>query len=111
MKMTTDQKLIRATYFLGLIPLTVGVSIFFSWWIGKAWFLTTFHKLENWGLLWTLISIPLGFVGLLTGLIYLFRTFKTNLKTGLLGLSCVMINIPVLIWVLNTQDDIDKRAY
>ena len=111
MKMTTDQKIIRATYFLGLIPLTVGVSIFFSWWIGKAWFLTTFHKLENWGLLWTLISIPLGFVGLLTGLIYLFRTFKTNLKTGLLGLSCVMINIPVLIWVLNTQDDIDKRAY
>ena len=109
--MTTDEKLIRATYFLGLIPLTVGLSIFFSWWIGKALFLTTFHKLENWGFLWTLISIPLGVVGLLTGLIYLFKTGRTNLKKGLFGLSCVLINIPILIWVLNTQGDIDQRAY
>jgi hypothetical protein len=109
--MTTDKKLIRATYLLGLIPLTIGLSIFFSWWIGKAWLLTTFHKLENWGLLWILISIPLGLAGLLTSVIYLFKRFRTNLLKGLFGLASVLINIPVLIWILNTQDDIQKRAY
>jgi hypothetical protein len=109
--MTTNNKLIRATFLLGLVPLTVGLSIFFSWWTGKAWFLTTYSKLETMGFLWVLVSIPLGLAGLLTGLIFLFKAFKTNLGKGLLGLFCVLINIPVLNWVDNKQVDVDQRAY
>jgi hypothetical protein len=109
--MTSDEKLIKATCLLGLIPLTVGLSIFLSWWVGKAWFLTTLHKLEHWGFIWTLISIPLGLAGLFTGLIYLSKTSDKDRKKGLFGLFCVFVNIPVLIWILNTQGDIEKRAY
>lgn len=109
--MTTNDKLIRATFFLGLIPLTVGLFIFFSWWTGKAWFLITYFNLEKMGLLWILISILLGLAGLLTGLIFLFKSFRTSLGKALLGLFCVLINIPALIWVGNKQDDVAQRAY
>jgi hypothetical protein len=109
--MATDEKLIKATYLLGLIPLAVGLTIFISWWVGKAWFVTTLHGLEGFGLAWILISIPLGVAGLVTGLIYLFRNFKTNFKNGLFALSCVLINIPTVEWVVNMQDKIDQRAY
>jgi hypothetical protein len=109
--MTTEKRLLRTTYFLGLTPLLVGLFIFFTWWIGKAWFLVTIHRLEFYGFLWTLISIPIGLFGLLTGGLYVFRTFRTDLVSGLCGLICVLINIPVLLWVLDTQGDIEKRAY
>lgn len=109
--MTSVKKLIRATYLLGLIPLSVGLLIFFTWWIGKAWFLVTIQRLEVYCFFWILISIPIGLAGLTTAVIYLVKTFKTNLAKGLIGLLCVLINIPVLIWVVNTQSDIEKRAY
>ncbi len=50
-------------------------------------------------------------MGLLTGGTYLYKTFKTNLVKGLVGLFCVLVNIPALGWVLKTQDDIERRAY
>jgi hypothetical protein len=109
--MTADEKSITATYFLGLVPLTVGLSIFLFWWLGKVWFLTTYHELETWGLFWVYISFLLGLMGLVNSLIYLSDHFKTDLKKGLFGLFCVLINIPVLIWIIDKQSDIDKRAY
>ncbi len=109
--MTTEEKLIRTTYFLGLIPLTVGLLIFLTWWTGKVWFLVTMHRLEEYGLLWVLISLPIGLMGLLTAGAYIFKTYKTNLKKGIIGLLCVLINIPVLLWVIKTQNDIEQRTY
>ena len=109
--MTTEKKLIVTTYFLGLIPLFIGLSIFFAWWIGKAWFLVTLHRLEGYGFLWMLISIPIALVGLLTATVYFIKTFKTNLIKGLIGLLCVLINIPALNWVIDKQRDIEKRSY
>lgn len=109
--MKTEEKLLKTTYFLGLIPLTVGLLIFFAWWIGKVHFLVTLHTLEEYGFNWILISLPLGFLGLLTAGAYIIKTYKTNLKKGMIGLLCVLINIPVLIWILTTQADIEQRAY
>ena len=109
--MTTETKLIRTTYFLGLIPLSVGLLIFFTWWIGKAWFLVTIHRLEIYGFLWALISIPIGLAGVVTAGLYFCRTYKTNLVRGLFGVLCVLVNIPVLLWVVDTQSDIENRAY
>ena len=110
-KMTTEEKLIRTTYFLGLIPLIVGLLIFFIWWTGKAWFLVTMHRLEEYGFLWVLISLPIGLMGLLTAGGYILKTYKTNLKKGIIGLLCVLINIPALLWVIKTQNDIEQRTY
>lgn len=101
----------RVTYLLGLTPLVVGLSIFFSWWIGKAWFLVTLHILEGYGFIWILISIPIGLGGLITAIVYLFQSSKQNLTKGIGGLLCVLINIPALIWVVNKQADIEQRAY
>jgi hypothetical protein len=109
--MTTQTKLIRTTYFLGLIPLFVGLSIFFGWWIGKAWFLVTLHRLEGYGFIWILISIPLGLGGLITAIVYLFQVTRENLIKGFGGLFCVLINVPALMWIIDKQNDIEKRAY
>jgi len=109
--MTTETKLIRTTYFLGLVPLSVGLSIFFAWWIGKAWYLVTLHRLEGYGFIWILISIPLGLGGLITAIVYLFRVSKENLIKGLGGLFCVLVNVPALMWIIDKQNDIEKRAY
>src|SRR5690349_11360922 len=109
--MTTNKKIIIATYLLGLIPLTVGLSIFFSWWIGRAWYLTTFERLEFFGFFWIPIAFVLGLAGLCTGLFYLSDNFKTDPKKGIIGLLCVLINIPAVIWVMDKQKDIDQRAY
>jgi hypothetical protein len=109
--MTTETKLLRTTYLFGLIPLFVGLTIFLSWWVGKYWFLTTIHRLEMYGIYWVLISIPIGLVGLLAGIVFLFRTNKNNSIKGVGGLGVVFLNIPVLIGILALQNDIEKRAY
>jgi hypothetical protein len=99
------------TYALGLIPLMGGLGIFFTWWIAKAWFLTTLHDLELYGFLWVFISTVLAFGGLLTGMIYLATAGKKNVMKGVLAILCVLINIPAVFWVLEKQHDIEQRAY
>jgi hypothetical protein len=109
--MTSERKLIRITYFLALIPLIVGLSIFFAWWIGKAFYLVRLHRLEGYGFIWILISIPLGMAGLITAIVYLSRAPKKNLIIGLGGLFCVLFNVPALMWIIEKQSDIEQRAY
>lgn len=95
----------------GLITLLVGSGIFFTWWIARAWFAVGLYQLEGYGFLWMLISIPIGLVGLGTSLI----AFGANLpkiwkKTGV-GVLVVLINIPVLFWIVDKQSEIDERVY
>jgi hypothetical protein len=63
------------------------------------------------GFYWIFISMILGGFGLLTVLFYLYRFHKTSLKKGLLGIACILINIPALALVLYTQVEVEKRAY
>ena len=109
--MAKGTKLIRIAYLLGLIPLIGGLLIFFAWWIGKAVFLVTLHRLEGYGFIWILISIPLGLGGLITAMVYLVQGFRENLVKGVGGLFSVLINIPALMWIVEKQADIEKRAY
>ena len=103
--------MIRIAYLLGLIPLIGGLLIFFAWWIGKAVFLVTLHRLEGYGFIWILISILLGLGGLITAMVYLVQGFRENLVKGVGGLFSVLINIPALMWIVEKQADIEKRAY
>ena len=103
--------MIRIAYLLGLIPLIGGLLIFFTWWIGKALFLVTLHRLEGYGFIWILISILLGLGGLITAMVYLVQGFRENLVKGVGGLFSVLINIPALMWIVEKQADIEKRAY
>ena len=103
--------MIRIAYLLGLIPLIGGLLIFFTWWMGKAVFLVTLHRLEGYGFIWILISILLGLGGLITAMVYLVQGFRENLVKGVGGLFSVLINIPALMWIVEKQADIEKRAY
>ena len=109
--MAKGTKLIRIAYLLGLIPLIGGLLIFFAWWIGKAVFLVTLHRLEGYGFIWILMSIPLGLGGLITAMVYLVQGFRENLVKGVGGLFSVLINIPALMWIVEKRADIEKRAY
>jgi hypothetical protein len=108
--MTTETKLLRTTYLFGLIPLFVGLTIFLSWWVGKYWFLTTIHRLEMYGIYWVLISIPIGLVGLLAGIVFLFRTNKNNSIKGVGGLGVVFLNIPVLIYKMTLRKELMLKS-
>ena len=95
----------------GLIPLTVGLFIFFTWWIARAFFAFDLNSFEVYGFLWTLISIPIASIGLLLFAIFIFKSYPNFLRQSLLGLLLVLINIPIVYWVLLKQADLETRAY
>ena len=74
-------------------------------------FVVDFYKFEGYGFLWILISIPLALIGLFLNLIYLAENCKNDLKKAIIGVAIIQVNIPIAIWVLNKQADIEKRAY
>ena len=97
--------------FCGLVPLTGGLFIFFSWWTARAFFAIDLVSFEGYGFLWTLFSIPVATIGLLLLTFVLFKNYPNFLRQSLLGLFLVLVNIPTAYWVLGKQADLDKRAY
>ncbi len=95
----------------GLIPLTVGLFIFFSWWTTRAFFAFDLHSFETYGFLWTLVSIPIATLGLLLLTIFAFKNYSNFIRQSILGLCLILVNIPIAYWVLVKQADLEKRAY
>jgi len=95
----------------GSIPLTVGLFIFFAWWIARAFFAFDLRSFESYGFLWTLISIPVASIGLLVLTIFAFKNYPNFLRQLLLGLLLVLVNIPTAYLVLLKQGDLETRAY
>jgi hypothetical protein len=95
----------------GLIPLTVGLFIFFAWWTARAFFAFDLHSFETYGFLWTLFSIPVASIGLLLLTIFAFKNYPNFIRQSILGLSLILVNIPTAYWVLEKQADLEKRAY
>ena len=97
--------------FCGLVPLTGGLFIFFTWWTARAFFATDLDSFEGYGFMWTLFSIPVATIGLLLLTFFLFKNYPNFLRQTFLGLFLVLVNIPTAYWVLVKQADLDKRAY
>jgi hypothetical protein len=95
----------------GLIPLTVGLFIFFAWWTARAFFAFDLHSFEAYGFIWTLISIPVASIGLLLLTIFAFKNYPNFLRESILGLFLVLVNIPIANLVLLKEADIETRAY
>ena len=95
----------------GLVPLTGGLFIFFTWWTARAYFAYDLRSFEGYGFLWTLFSIPVATIGLLLMIIFLFKNYKDFLRQSIFGLLLVLINIPIAYWVLGKQADLGTRAY
>jgi hypothetical protein len=97
--------------FCGILTLTVGILIFISWWIGRAFFAIDLNDLEVLGLLWTLISLLIAGFGLILMIIVFWRNFPKYSKKTLLGILIILLNLPILYGILSLQTEIDKRAY
>ena len=95
----------------GLIPLTVGLFIFFAWWTARAYFAFDLHSFEAYGFLWTIISIPVASIGLLLLTIFLVKNYPNFLSQSILGLLLILVNIPTAYWVLLNQADLETRTY
>lgn len=95
----------------GLIPLTVGLFIFFAWWTARAFFAFDLHSFEAYGFLWTLISIPVATIGLILVTIFAIRNYPNFIQQSIIGLCLILVNIPTAYWVLIKQADLEKRAY
>ncbi len=97
--------------FCGLVPLTGGLFIFFTWWAARAFFAIDLDNFEVCGFVWTAFSIPIAIIGLLLLTFFLFKNHPNFLRQSLLGLFLVLVNIPTAYWVLAKQADLAKRAY
>lgn len=95
----------------GLIPLTVGLFIFFAWWTARAFFAIDLNSFEVYGFLWTLISIPIATIGLLLVTIFAIKNYPNFIRQLIFGLSLILVNIPTAYWVLVKQADLEERAY
>ena len=91
--------------------MTVGLFIFFSWWLARAFFAFDLDSFEGYGFMWIIISVPVASVGLILLLIVLFKNYPNFLRQSLLGLLLVLVNIPTAYWVLLKQADLETRAY
>jgi len=85
----------RLSLYCGLIPLSLGVLIFYSWYLtGASW-------LEAAGLLNIVVGLWLFSAGLLCLGIYIYKSYKENisgsLKKVLLSLFILFINFPVAV--------------
>ncbi|TXI71247.1 MAG: hypothetical protein E6Q41_00470 [Cyclobacteriaceae bacterium] len=111
--MSENHRPLHRAFLLGLIPSVVGLLIFFSWWAGKAWFLTNFPKLETIGLLWIPVATVIALIAIVYAGVYLLRAEKNILSVikTLSAIAFIFLNIPVLLWVLDMQEHIDHRAY
>jgi hypothetical protein len=95
----------------GLIPLTIGLFIFFAWWTARAFFAFYLNSFEAYGFLWTLISIPVATIGLILMIIFAVKNYSNFIRQSIIGLSLILVNIPTAFWVLVKQADLEKRAY
>jgi len=95
----------------GIIPLTIGLFIFFTWWTARVFFAIDLNSLEGYGFLWTLISIPIATIGLLLVTIFAIKNYPNFIRQSIYGLGLILVNIPTANWVLTKQTDLEKRAY
>jgi hypothetical protein len=109
--MEKDPRTFKMALACGLIPMGVGLGIFFSWWIGKAWFLTNLHFLELWGFYWILISLVIVLIGFFMIGALIIKHFRANASYAAIGVTIILLNIPAVIWVLSMQEQVGRRAY
>ncbi len=95
----------------GLVPLIIGLLIFFTWWLARAFFAIDLDNFEGYGFFWIFISVPIATLGLLLLIIFLFKNSTNFIKQSILGLLLVLINIPTAYWILKKQGDLGERAY
>jgi hypothetical protein len=106
-----NKNLYKVGLLSGLVPLAVGLFIFFTWWAARAFWAIDLNKFESYGFMWIIISIPVALVGLILLAFFLVRNYPNNIKESIFAFGLILLNIPTAYWVLGKQAAIDERAY
>jgi hypothetical protein len=103
--------LYRIGLLCGLVPLTVGLSIFFVWWIARAFFAIDLVNFQFYGFFWIMISIAIVLTGMILLNIVLYKNYPDYRKQGIWGIALILLNIPVLFLVLLQYSSVEEKAY
>lgn len=95
---------------LGLIPIIGLGLILFIFWFGLTFFAYDLN-VSGFGFLYIMASVPVVFVGFILTIISIFKNENKTILKPILGLLLILLNIPTLIWILRTHEEISGRAY
>ncbi len=109
--MKKDKILYALAVSSGLIPLVVGLGIFFTWWIARACFAVAFHDLDFYGFLWIFVSLLIVSAGIIILGYLAFRSKIISSRQVRFGYFLIFFNIPAVWWVLETQADLEPLAF
>ncbi len=95
---------------LGLIPIIGLGLILFIVWFGLTFFAHDID-IDGIGFLYIMASIPVVFVGFVLTIISIFKNENKTKFKPIIGVVLIMLNLPILIWILRTHGEISGRAY
>jgi hypothetical protein len=111
----TENKLKRTPVmiglFAGLIPLAVGMVIFFSYWYARTYHAYDLKSIVDFGLIWLAISVTASSIGLILLVIFIHQHNALYIARYYLGVLMILVAYPILLWVLNVLEDMNERAY
>jgi len=106
-----NKLLFRTSIICGIIPLIVGLAIFFTWWAARAFYAEDLFMLDVFGTLWILASFCIAVIGIVIAFYVLINNLSTHLKPSLITVFCIAINILVQLYVWEAQFNIRQRSY
>jgi hypothetical protein len=93
----------------GLLTWVVGLIIFLTWWIARAFFAVDLDDCMVYGFLWTQAAFYIG-IGLLMTFV-LEQNYPNYLKQAIGGFGLILLNIPIFFVVLIAFGELEDRAY
>ncbi|WP_375579367.1 hypothetical protein ABWH96_20570 [Marivirga tractuosa] len=105
------KKLFWFSLAIGPLILAVGTAIFVLWWAARDWYAIDYSSLEDYGFKWTLISVPIALIGLITSSIVWSANSENPSKIFVIPPVLILLNIPALIIILNLHTNISERVY
>ena len=106
-----NKLLIKISFLSGLIPMVVGWTIFLTWLLARDWCAKDLRSLELYGILWLYISFPIAIIGLVTTIIFFKRNYPNYKGLSFGGLMIILINIPFVVYIIDTHVSAYKHAY
>ncbi len=106
-----NKLLFRTSIICGIIPLVVGLAIFFTWWAARAFYAEDLFILDVGFTLWILASFCIAVIGLGIAFYVSINNLSTQLKPSLITVFLIILNVAVLYTALDAQYNIRQRSY
>ena len=91
--------------------MAIGLIIFFIYWSARTFYATDLTHILFFGLIWLLLSILGSIVGLFLLGKFIYQHYPKYMLQSMFGVFMILISYPIVVWILNLQEDMNKRAY